>query len=246
MTNEMKIGSTKLSITERDFLNSLSLYLATRRTALRSALKFRAPLSVDDTEDLRVHYSNYFVSLMSASDLLKDNDLMRGQAFEDALKSRFGAAGVSGETNYLYLRELRNSLVHRGLDIARAANFAGDFPLLVSPSPVTNWNGTKEYSTFGQYVLEVVQRCEAVVGPTINAHLGALGIFDKQPDIVAFAELDRQAIESSALMPARTKQAVLASLSAEHYSAVHSAQLAKLRELLKPVNLEALLPPKAA
>lgn len=236
----------KLSTEERGFLNSLALYLATRRTALRSALKLRVPLTTEDADDLRIHYSNYFVNLMSASDLVKENDLLQGKVFEEVLKSRFGATGTPEETNYSYVRELRNSIVHRGLDLVQAANIVGDFPLLVSPSPVKNFKGTRDYPAFGHYVLEVVQRCEEVVGPSIESHLNALGILDKEPDIEAYAEMDRQAFRSSSDMPEWVKQAALNSLCAAEYALVHSVRMEQLRELLKPLSLDALLVPNTS
>ena len=83
----------KISTVERDLLNALSLYLASRRTALRSALRLRAPLSTEAFEDLRIHYSNYFVNLFSAIDLIAESKPVAGEKFNDALEKAFEAVG---------------------------------------------------------------------------------------------------------------------------------------------------------
>lgn len=227
----------KLSIAERDLLNALSLYLATRRTALRSALRFRAPLTAEAAEDLRIHYSSYFIALMSAADLLTEDASMNGGAFKESLEATFGAMDTPHAAgNYLYVRELRNAIVHRGLDIASGAHFASDFPLLVAPNPVTSRDGAQKYSAFGFYLLEIVEGCEAVVGPTIQAHLDSLGIMDKEPDTEASAEEARQFIQASAAMPDWVKKMAPECLHVVDWKVMHRDSIAKLRELLKPLD----------
>jgi hypothetical protein len=227
----------KLSIVERDHLNALSLYLATRRTALRSALRFRAPLSTEASEDLRIHYSNYFVSLFSAVDLLAENKSMAGGDFKDALETAFETVGASrAVTNCAYVRELRNAVVHRGLDIASAAHFAGDFPLLIAPNPAMNRGGTQKYPAFGFYLLEIVAGCEAVVGPTIETHLDSLGILDKRPDSEAWLDETREVIRSSTVIPDWAKKMVPASFDGLDWNAMHRDSVAKLRDLLQPLD----------
>jgi len=227
----------RLSIGERDLLNGLSLYLATRRTALRSALRLRAPLSAEAAEDLRIHYSNYFVSLMSAADLLTENASFNGSAFKQAVEAAFEALGTpDAGTNYLYVRELRNAIVHRGLNIASGAHFAGDFPLLVAPNPVINRSGAQKYSTFSFYLLGVVEGCEAVVGPTIEGHLDSLGILEKVPDVEAWTAEALELCRSSTAMPEWVKKMVPESLSTVDWNTIHGDSVAKLRDLLKPFS----------
>lgn len=226
----------KLSFAERDLMSALTLYLGTRRTALRSALRLRAPLSVDEAEDLRIHYSNYFVSLMSAADLVAEDAKIQGPTFRTRLEAAFcRVSNPSSSANYSYVRELRNAVVHRGLNIASGAHFAGDFPLLVAPDPVTNQSGNQVHSSFGFYLLEVVEGCEAVVGPTIEAHLDTLGVLDKEPDVDALLEESRRFINASTVMPDWVKKMAPESLSSVDWNAIHRSSILKLRDLLKPL-----------
>lgn len=227
----------KLSNAERDLLHALSLYLATRRTALRSALRFRAPLSSEASEDLRVHYSNYFVSLFSAVDLITENKSINGDRFKHALETAFETVGTAkAATNCSYVRELRNAIVHRGLDIASGTHFAGDFPLLIAPNSVTNRGGAQKFPAFGFYLLEIVAGSEAVIGPTIAAHLDSLGILTKEPDAEAWLEETKEFIQAATVMPDWVKKLAPPSLDGFDWNAMHRDTVAKLRDLLKPVD----------
>lgn len=227
----------RISTVERDLLNALSLYLATRRTALRSALRLRAPLSTEAFEDLRIHYSNYLVNLFSAIDLIAESKPVAGEKFKDALEKAFEAVGSSSAaTNYKYVRELRNAVVHRGLDIASGAHFAGDFPLLVAPNPVTSRDGAQKYAAFGFYLLDIVATCEAVVGPTIEGHLDSVGVLNKEPDAAAWLEETKELIRSSAVIPDGAKNMVPASFGGLDWNAMHRDGVAKLRDLLRPLD----------
>lgn len=133
-----------LTLAERDLLNALSLYLATKQTALRSALALRAPLTNEQAQDLRVHYSNYFVNLLSAIELISQGPTPGEQSFSAALDAAYSFTEFpSGAENYGYIRELRNAIVHRGLDIASAVHFAADVPLLVAPHTIANRSGNR-------------------------------------------------------------------------------------------------------
>lgn len=109
---------TTLSIANRDMLYSLSWYMCARQTALRAALSFRTQLSVTDQTDMRVHYSGYFLNLLAATELFREPTMLQPNYFEAQLYSRLVFDGFQdGEANYSYIRELRNAVVHRGLDI---------------------------------------------------------------------------------------------------------------------------------
>ena len=220
----------KLTLAERDLMNSLSLYLSTRRTALRSALQMRAPLSSEQTEDLRIHYSNYFINLLSAIEAIREDQHFEGKRFADTLESSFSFTdSPNGADNYAYIREIRNAIVHRGLDIFSAAHFPENVPLLVAPNQVANRSGNRKYSSFSFYVLGVIDRCESVVGPTIEAHLEEIGLFEKSPDPEASIAESLEFIESSVAMPEWAKKMAQANLGV-----VDQASITKLREALKP------------
>lgn len=225
----------KLTLLERDLLNSLLLYLSTRRTALRSALQMRVPLSAEQAEDLRIHYSNYFINLLSAIEAIREDEQFEGKCFADALESSFSFVDFpNGADNYAYIRELRNAIVHRGLNIFSAAHFPENVPLLVAPNQVTNRSGSRKYDSFSFYVLGVIERCESVVGSTIEAHLEKMGLFEKSPDSEESLSESLEFIESSAAMPEWAKKMAQANLEAVDFHVIHQASIAKLQEALKP------------
>lgn len=110
-----------LSIANRQMLYSLSWYMTARQTELRAALSLRTPLSVTNQADMRVHYSGYFLNLLAATELFRETTTLQSNDFETQLYSRLVFDEFeNGETNYPYIRELRNAIVHRGLDITSA------------------------------------------------------------------------------------------------------------------------------
>lgn len=165
-----------MSAIHRDLLPSLCWYMSARRTSLRAALSFRTPLSALDQIDLRVHYSAYFSNLLSATELLRETASSQPKDFEARLRAGLVFEGFQdGEANYAYLRELRNSIVHRGLDITAAAHIDGDFPMILAEPEVQNQRGTKTFIAFDKYLLHVIAKCESVVGeiaPCRGNHLG--------------------------------------------------------------------------
>ena len=140
---------TTLSIANRDMLHSLSWYMSARQTALRAALSFRMQLSVTKLTDMRVHYSGYFLNLLAATELFRETTTLPPNDFEVRLYSRLVFDGFpDGEANYSYIRELRNAVVHRGLDITSAAHIDGDFPMILAVPEVQNQKRTKTFVAF--------------------------------------------------------------------------------------------------
>lgn len=228
-----------LSIEHRDLLHSLAWYMTARQTALRSAMSFRMQLSVNDQTDMRIHYSGYFQNLVAAIDLVRDTkSLQPNNDIEARLKSRLVFSGFSdGEANYLYIRELRNSVIHRGLDITSAAQFDGTFPMVLAAPKVQNPSGTKTYASFDKYLLHVIAKCEAVIGPTIRECLDDAGLFQATIDTTA-AEIEyREAVEQSHVMSDHHK-ALARSIEFEPEWAVaaHEATMVNLRKMLQPCD----------
>lgn len=155
---------------------ALEWHFEAKRLALRNALKFRCPLSPTAQNELRLYYPEYFAHLLSATEMLREADYPHSQSFISSLERRFVFEGrPDGASNYAFVRELRNAVIHRGLNINAAAHVEADFPLLVAPSSLTNRSGSKTQLGFGHYLLEVIGKCEAVVGPVIADHLIEFG-----------------------------------------------------------------------
>lgn len=228
-----------LSIANRDLLCSLSWYMSARRTSLRSALSFRAPLSFTDQADMRVHYSDYFLNLMASADLLKDFDTLKPIGFEAQLHSRLVFNEFpNGMENHSYVRELRNSVVHRGLDITSAAHFDGNFPMILAEPKVQDRNGKKTHVAFDKYLLHIIDKCESVYGPVMLDSLSAAGFFETPKDVETAISEFREAVDQSHAMPDFAKlMALEVSFKPEWAMAAHSAAMNKLREALAPCHI---------
>jgi hypothetical protein len=230
---------TVLSIEHRDLLHSLEWYMTARKTALRSAMSFRTQLSVPDQTDMRIHYSGYFQNLIAAIDLVRDTkSLHPNNDIEARLKQRLVFAGFpDGEGNYMYVRELRNSVIHRGLDITSAAHIDGNFPMILAEPKVRNVTGAKFFVTFDKYLLHVIAKCESIVGPAILECLHDAGLFQATIDTSAAEVEYRQAIEDSHAMSDRAKAlARTVQFDPARVVSAHQSTLVGLREMLQPCD----------
>jgi hypothetical protein len=229
---------TTLSIANRVMLYSLSWYMSARQTALRAALSFRTQLSVTDQADMRVHYSGYFLNLLAATELFRETTTLQPNDFEAQLYSRLAFDGFEdGEANYSYIRELRNAVVHRGLDVTSAAHIDGNFLMILAEPIVQNQRGTKTFVTFEKYLLHVIGKCESVVGSVMLDCLNAAGIFEATIDAEAAVAEHREAVKQSHAMPEHVKAMALATeFRPEWAVAAHSSAMTKLRGALAPCN----------
>jgi len=209
-----------------------------RQTALRAALSFRTPLSVTDQTDMRVHYSGYFLNVLAAIVLFRETTTLQPNKFEAQLYSRLVFDGFQdGEANYSYIRELRNAVVHRGLDITSAVHVDGNFPMILAEPKVKNQKRRKTFVAFDKYLLHVIAKCESVVGSVMLDCLNAAGIFEASIDAQAAVAAYREAVEQSHAMPEGIKAMALATeFKPEWAVAAHGSAMAKLRGALAPCN----------
>lgn len=204
-----------------EVIASLKWYFESKNLSLSNAVKLYAPLSIEHQNDLRLYYSQYFASLVSATEYLLDKKYPFRSEFKALLDERFVFEGsANGEENYLYIKELRNSIVHRGYDIASAAHFAKDFPLLISPKKVKNQSGAKEHEAFRFYLIELINICEIFIGNIIAEHLenfaGKLTLLSNEE----FAQESKKFIVDSEVMPDWVKEQALKIIDSEDFEEV--------------------------
>lgn len=229
---------TTLGIANRNMLYSLSWYMSARKTALRAALSFRTPLSVTDQTDLRVHYSSYFLNLLAATELFRETTTLQPNNFEAELYSHMVFDGYKdGPGNYSYIRELRNAVVHRGLDITSGAHIDGNFPMILAVPEVQNQSGKKKFFAFGNYLLEIIAKCESVIGRVMLDYLNDAGIFETTIDAEAdVAEFRKESEQSHVIPEAFKAMAWVMEVKPEWVTTAHKSEMTKLREALQPCN----------
>jgi hypothetical protein len=100
-----------------------------------------------------------------------------------------------------------------------------------------NRNGNRKYASFSFYLIGVVELCEAIVVPTIEAHLSALCLLDKAPNAEEWHAESLELIEQSNVIPDWVKKMSCDNPFPMDYQTIHQASMVKLRELLKPIPL---------
>ncbi|MDC7689489.1 hypothetical protein [Vogesella indigofera] len=233
---------TILSPETRDMLHALTWYMTARKTALRAALSFRTPLSEIALTDMRVQYGTYFQNLLSATELMREPTPLPPKFFETELFAQLVFPGFQdGKSNYEYIKYLRNAIVHRGYDITSAAQVNGDFLMLVAePSfqnNATNPAKVKTYHAFDKYILNIITKCESVIGGVIFETLNNAGVFQMTVDPQAATAEIRTAVQNSHVMPewAKAMSAPL-ELKSEWFVDMNNSMKDRLREALAPCD----------
>jgi hypothetical protein len=203
-------------------------YLEARNWAFE---KMKASPHGSNGFDLRMHHSLFFVNLMSAvdhiSDCLKDN-----KAILDAFKDQI--SGGFENSDYNYVRELRNSVVHRGFDPSAAGHSDQTTLHVLCPATVEDRKGNT-YSCSFKYLVELAQKCREVIDPAITNVLEGLDLFNPQLHKPNRAET-MNAIDSATEMPdwakALAKQAFERMDFADAASKMAKSRVDNMRKLL--------------
>jgi len=158
------------------FFSGLLGYLEDRKWALERVCT--APHG-SNLFDLRVSHRLYFQSLLSAIDHVRDFLQDRKD-----LLDRFDAAIRNGNDYFEYVRELRNAVLHRGLDLVGAAHSDNHTLSVICPRDIENQRRTKIFQPPFKYLRELAAYCESVCNPAVTEVLTALGLFDPATHIV--------------------------------------------------------------
>ncbi len=124
----------------------------------------------------------------------------------------WGGEHFDGTKYYDYLRELRNSVVHRGMNLTASSHIENDFPLILAPTPITNRSGNQVHEAPEKYFLSIIAHLEAIIPPLIVSHIKGNGwndIFLGNDEALAES---KQSIEKSIAMPEWVKQQALQSI----------------------------------
>lgn len=188
---------------------------------------------------MRLYYSEYLAHLVSATELLLEKEYPHRKAFKKLLEEQFVFEEYpDGSANYSFVRELRNSVVHRVYDITSAAHVEGDLLLVIAPPSVTNRGGSKIYQGLGYYLLEVIAKCESVIGPVIARHLSEVGLLSASVEPDQAVDEAKESIEASHAMPPWAKELAFGSLDQVDFTEVRLAQIDALVRILNTNGLQ--------
>ncbi|EOJ9614513.1 MULTISPECIES: hypothetical protein [Serratia] len=118
--------------------NSINWYLVKINKSIAAIETFKPPVNYDE---LRFQYSILIESMFSLIDYIEDKKTIFNNSkfeIEGKIKKEIGSEG-----NIImdYMRELRNSIIHRGEDVASAGNVINGRFAILAPDNVTNRSG---------------------------------------------------------------------------------------------------------
>src|SRR6266404_2208475 len=152
------------------FMNGLLWYLTTRDWAFEKIQNMSK--GSQEPLDIQMYHYLYFSYLLGAVDYVDDylNSVNIITIFEAAL----------GHDNYSYIRELRNSVVHRGLNPTALAGVTDQNHLFVFCPPVVNDRKMrKSYTCTFAYTVELAEYCNTASNTVIFQALDGCGLFNR-------------------------------------------------------------------
>lgn len=179
---------------------------------------------------MRMHYSLYATNLLGAVDAIKDG---LGPGFETIIENALPLGGFSGEQVFGYLRELRNGVVHRGVDPTAGGELIDELVCALAPAQVTNRDGKKVYSAPTRLLVDLFRhgdkKVKQVLEDALESVLSALSSPASQNDVAQAHDF----LESVEHMPEWVKQGAKQLVCTEMITAGRRLQCKKLRCLLK-------------
>jgi hypothetical protein len=162
------------------FFGGLLWYLEMRNWALD---KVRTCPHGSNAFDIRMPHDLYFSYLFGAVDLVGDylrDDPAAQRAFNDQVTTGLGDANSNG-----YARQLRNEIVHRGLDSSAAGDSDNTTLYVLCPPTVTDQSRKKTYTRPFTYTVELATHCNAAVNLAISEALERLNLFNPEQHMVS-------------------------------------------------------------
>lgn len=152
---------------QQDILSSLIWYFTKANTSLRIILETKPPLS--DGDLMRFHYGVYIESILSACDYMEDKKLISETDIYEYIN----------KDDFKYFRDLRNSIVHRGLNICSSASSNDSFIYYHTPQNITNQSkNIKRTPPSEKFLLDFLLRVDQSIRSLIQEKLNESKVFD--------------------------------------------------------------------
>lgn len=215
-------------------LMSVQWYFEIKNLSLKNILEIKTPLTVEKQKDLRIYYSQYFTSLLSAIDILldkKQND--KHAEFKNRFDSEFIFDDFPNiEHNFGYIKQLRNSIIHRGIDITSSAHFKDSFPLIIAQT-VSNESGRMQYTPFDYYLIDIIKRCERSIPNIIYNYLLDFDFFKIENDQNTLILKSIESIDSSDIMPDWVKKLARKEIPNLDFDSMHNVSIQNCINIIK-------------
>lgn len=163
-----------MSADNEEKLFSLKWYVDCKDRVVEDiAAGFFPPANLDE---MRLSYGLYFTHLISLTEAVRE--YCPAASWQKVLGALDGLGGKSGESNYRYLRETRNAVVHRGCNIAETARVDGTGRVRVlAPPGARVARGSNPPESFAEYLDTIIADIEERLGPGIDSALEEAGFW---------------------------------------------------------------------
>lgn len=122
-------------------IGSINWYLTKTNNAIEKISRISPPA---DGKELRFQYSSLIESIFSSIDYLNDNYLLFSSAKDYIDKEIIRRLGAEGRIILTYMRNTRNAVIHRGLDISARGDEVNGRIALHTPTGITDqWRKAK-------------------------------------------------------------------------------------------------------
>lgn len=211
-----------------ELLSGISWHLECLVLVATEIDNFRPPA---DSFQMRMYYSLYLTNLMSAIDMVFE---IHGTPFQTALEDSLKTSNFSGAEVLGYIRELRNGIVHRGLDPTSGGMVVDGVVCAMAPLTVQNRGATHSYAAPAHLLRDIFIHCEIGTKPIIERFLESS--FEELASVQPEAMLNYAlyAIEAVPHMPDWAKEMARKHMKPEMLVEGRTHQIEKLRGLLKP------------
>ncbi len=211
-----------------ELLNAMTWHLECMKLASEAIDSFRPPA---DSFQMRMHYSIYITNCMSALDMLVE---VFGSSFTDALDKALELPDNSGKDVRRYLRELRNGVVHRGVDPTANGVVVDGFTLALAPRCVKNRDGTRSFIAPAESLRDIFIHFETNAKPIMECFLNQkITEYNSVPSATMREEFVRS-VENVSHMPDWAKKLSLNHVNLEILMDARNSQINKLLILLRP------------
>lgn len=160
-------------------LNSINWYLTKTNNAIDKISQLIPP-EVDSAE-LRFQYSSLIESMFSTIDYLIDDKEIT--ADKDYINNKIkDNIGVDGDVILQYMREVRNAVVHRGLDITARCDVVRGKIAAYAPEGITSQNGRQKKKPSDTYLNSLLFKLDRAIKSVVRNQLTNQGLLTRDSE----------------------------------------------------------------
>lgn len=210
-----------------DFLNGVFNHLEHMASARMGIDALQPPA---DSVNIQRQHISYLTNAWSLFELLKEK---YGSSFEDEVKRNLAALGHDGDNILRYVGELRNSVMHRGMDQTGSGVVIAGVVRVVAPAEVNDRSRKKSFRPHTSLLVDVIDHFVKAIKNSSSFYL--------EPDISSFCAADRDElleghrdrVSADPSIPEWVKEASIKTTTAEMLSEAVSFRAKRLRAYLQ-------------